>query len=124
MNFFRSVFFIVYVVLVCGCADGPYQEQRAADEPEGPGLFTGEKEAFSFSDYFSEEKKAEKTKKSRSDSADINLPAIDESSFEDFESFKAWRRAQDPSSQDYQEYQDWRAYQQYLRSKSRQETQQ
>jgi hypothetical protein len=108
---------LCFSLLVSACAVGPYEERQDPQEPEGPGLFTGAKGEVSLSDYFSEEKKAERARQSYS-SRDINVPAIDEDSFEDFENFKTWRRAQEPGSENYQEYQDWRAYQEYRRVKT------
>lgn len=104
------------------CATGPYEEREDPQAPSGPGVFSGEKGEFSLTDFFSEEKKAERAKQQLSNN-NINVPAIDEQSFEDFENFKAWRRAQEPGSENYQEYQDWRAYQEYRRLKAQKEAQ-
>lgn len=104
-----------------GCAVGPVEDQVDPSEPEGPGFLSGDKGELSLSDFFSKEKQAERRQQQSSNSADINIPAIDEASFEEFESFKEWRRAQQPDSDAYREYQEWREYQQYRRFKAQQE---
>ena len=114
-----SVFLLVS--LIAACSVGPYEEHRKVDEPQGAGLFSGEKGEFSYSDYFSPEAQQRRARESGNyylSDNNIVMPTIDQQSFEDFENFKAWRRAQDPESPKYQEYQDWRAYQQYLRFKA------
>lgn len=123
MKGFGSVFLLAALVAVVSCSTEPFEERPKMNEPQGPGLFTGEKGVFSFSDYFSDEKKAERERKRFGyvTGNNINMPAIDPESFEDFENFKAWRRAQEPGSENYQEYQDWRAYQAYRRQKAEKE---
>jgi len=105
-----------------GCSTSPPEKIEDPQVPSGTGFFTGATGEFSLTDFFSEEKKAERAK-AQSSNNNINVPAIDEGSFEDFENFKAWRRAQEPGSENYQEYQDWRAYQEYRRLKAQKEAQ-
>ncbi|MGH1439896.1 MAG: hypothetical protein ACRBBR_07300 [Cellvibrionaceae bacterium] len=128
MMILRFVSFLLVCVLISACSTQEATEDEYLDGADshtpGPGIFSGDKGGFTFSDIFGSDD--EKRKKGTGGSAyatssDINLPAIDEESFEDFENFKAWRRAQQPGSASYQEYQDWRAYQQYRRLKIQQE---
>lgn len=110
--------------LIAGCSTTAPDEDDIGtkDNRKEAGLFTGESGDFSLTEYFSEEKKAERRKKQNAlygTGYNVDIPAIDEQSFEDFENFKAWRRSQEPGSANYQEYQDWRAYQQYLRFKAK-----
>lgn len=116
----RFLLIFSFIVILTGCSGTPAEDQSDASEPEGPGLLTGDKGELSLSDFFSKEKQAERRQQQSSNSADINIPAIDEASFEEFESFKEWRRAQQPDSDAYREYQEWREYQQYRRFKARQ----
>jgi len=114
------------ILIFSGCATQEATEDDYLDGAEGyasgPGVFSGDKGGFTFSSIFGDkDNKRKKDGAIYSTSSDINLPAIDEQSFEDFENFKAWRRAQKPGSANYQEYQDWRAYQQYRRLKAEQE---
>ncbi len=111
---------VILTLLISACAVGQVEDPNDPQVPEGAGFFSGERGETSLTDFFSEEAKAKRAAQ-YSDSSDINMPAIDETSFVEFEEFKAWRRAQEPGSENYQEYQDWRAYQQYLRYKTQQE---
>lgn len=124
----RTILFIFMALVLAACSTQEMTEEEYREGTDayisGPGVLTGDKGGFTFSDIFGSDD--EKRKKGAGGSAyatasDINLPAIDEESFEDFENFKAWRRAQQPGSASYQEYQDWRAYQQYRRLKIQQE---
>ena len=117
----RLVSLLLLASSITACSVGPYEEHQRTADPQGPGLFSGEKGEFSYSDYFSPEAQQRRARESGNyylSDNNIVMPTIDPQSFEDFENFKAWRRAQDPESPKYQEYQDWRAYQQYLRFKA------
>ncbi len=117
-----KLFCLALFVIIAGCAVGPVEEPEDKSEPKGPGLFSGTDGDFSFNKYFSDDAKEERRKnKLYGTGYNVDIPAIDQQSFEDFENFKAWRRAQEPGSENYQEYQDWRAYQQYLRFKDQKE---
>ena len=130
-----NVTLIIFLfALIAACSVGPFEDpaENMPDAPKGPGLFSGDKGEFSFSDIFdkkenqaAQQEDAELSSPSTSygSNANISIPAIDSQSFEDFETFKAWRRASQPDSVDYQEFQDWKAYQQYRRFKSQQQNQ-
>lgn len=45
----------------------------------------------------------------------VDLPAMDQASFEEYDSFRAWRKARQPGSSDYQGFLVWLEYQEYLR---------
>ncbi len=111
---------LVLFVALAGCSSvGPVEEYEQKSVPEGPGLFTGSDGAISLGELLTGSNG--ENSKVYGTGYNVDIPAIDQKSFEDFENFKAWRRAQEPGSENYQEYQDWRAYQQYLRFKAQKE---
>lgn len=107
---FLSVF-IVSVVLV-SCTTERFVEGPRNDEPQGPGLLTGDTGTFSVGDAFDEDKK--KLKSGGYYILDLDgSPRMSEEEFKEFESFRAWLNAREQGTEEYKEYEAWRAFQQY-----------
>lgn len=45
----------------------------------------------------------------------VDLPSMDQASFEEYDAYQAWRKAKEPGSIEYNGYLNWLEYQQYLR---------
>lgn len=113
------------LVIVCfvlsSCATERFVERPKNDEPQGPGLFTGEKGAFSISDAFDEDKK--KLKSGGYYILDLDgSPRMSEEEFKEFESFRAWLNSREQGTEEYKEYEAWRAFQQYREHQSTEAT--
>jgi hypothetical protein len=103
--------FTVAVVLV-SCTTERFVESPRNAEPQGAGLFTGEKGAFSISDAFDETK--QKLKSGGYYILDLDgSPRMSEEEFKEFESFRAWLNSREQGTEEYKEYEAWRAFQQY-----------
>lgn len=115
------LFFVLVFTKACSNLE-PAEDQWDLEEKEDKvNLFTKDENGKRLLDDFIASDPGSSSGQGYRTNNNINMPAIDEQSFEDFELFKAWRRAQQPNSENYQEYQEWRAYQQYLRYKAEQE---
>lgn len=113
-------FFAVGVLLV-SCTTERFVERPRNAEPQGPGLFTGEKGAFSISDAFDEDKK--KLKSGGYYILDLDgSPRMSEEEFKEFESFRAWLNSREQGTEEYKEYEAWRAFQQYRDHQSTKDT--
>ena len=108
----------------CATQEAPIEDflRDAEGEFIGGGIATGDKGSFTIEEFFSDKKKTSGNVVGAT-AYDVDLPAMDQKSFEEYESFKTWRRAQTPTSAEYKEYQDWQAYQQYRRFKAQQQKQ-
>jgi hypothetical protein len=99
-------------LILSSCAAGPYQEDEKVSEPQGPGLFTGTKGAFTVGDAFDEDKR--KLKSGGYYILDLDgSPRMSEEEFKEFESFRAWLNSREQGTEEYKEYEAWRAFQQY-----------
>ncbi len=108
------------VVVACStqeATEGDYL-QGADGEFFGPGLVTGDKGAFSVDDVFSG--KNNNGTIGGATAYDVDLPSMDQKSFEEYQRFKKWRRSQTPDSPEAREYQEWKEYQEYRRYKLKQ----
>ena len=113
MKYYCSLlFFILCILGLAGCSSSPVEDGLSADEPSGPGLFTGKAGSFSVSDAFNEDKK--KLKSGGYYILDLDgSPRMSEEEFKEFESFRAWLSSREQGTEEYKEYEAWRAFQQY-----------
>ncbi len=105
---------ILFVLALSACSiqEATEADLHASNEGyfAGPGVLSGSKGGFSVSEIFSSEKKR---KVGGATAYDVDLPAMDQDSFEEYERFKAWRRSQNPGTEEFKEYQEWQEYQKY-----------
>ncbi len=117
--------YILAVLLVVGCSNTtplvePEDDESNPEQYNPGGLFTGDKGAFSFNDFFNPERRnGDRRRFITVTGSDVDVPAIDLDSFEEFERFKAWRRAQEEGSA---EYKDWQEFQKFLKLKKENES--
>jgi len=118
---FKRICLLFPIIIVVACSTQEATEEdylRGADgEAFGPGLLSGDKGSFSVSEAFGNESAR---KIGGATAYDVDLPAMDQKSFEEYERFKEWRRAQQPDSTEYKEYLEWQEYQRYRRYKQEQ----
>lgn len=101
--------FLLLLSLIAGCATAPAQESDFAlhgEEPEGPGVFSGESGKFIF---FKDD--------AESDTANENAvqPDLSASDWEEFAAFKRWLKAREAQDQNYREFLQWRRFEAYKR---------
>jgi hypothetical protein len=109
---FNLPLFMVACLVLSSCSTERYVESPSNSEPEGPGLFTGEKGSFSVNDAFDETK--QKLKSGGYYILDLDgSPRMSEEEFKEFESFRAWLSSREQGTEEYKEYEAWRAFQQY-----------
>jgi len=119
--FYIGILLAALPLMLSSCAAGPYQEDEKVSEPQGPGLFTGDKGAFSVSDAFDENKK--KLKSGGYYILDLDgSPRMSEEEFKEFENFRAWLNSREQGTEEYKEYEAWRAFQQYRNHQSTKST--
>jgi len=113
------VFIVTFVLF--SCTTERFVESPRNDEPQGPGLFTGDKGSFSVGDVFDETK--QKLKSGGYYILDLDgSPRMSEEEFKEFESFRAWLNSREQGTEEYKEYEAWRAFQQYRDHQSTKDT--
>jgi hypothetical protein len=104
-----SVLFMLVILTSCATERLSEEEYRRGQDGvvSGPGLFSGEKGGFDVEAFFSG---TNSSGVGGATAYDVDLPAMDQKSFEEYERFKAWRRTQQPDSAEFKEYQEWLEY--------------
>lgn len=117
----KYVLLTIALMMLSACATQEASDRDylsgADGEAFGPGVFTGDTGALNLTEVFADEKRR---RIGGATAYDVDLPAMDQKSFEEYERFKAWRRAQNPDSTDYKEFLEWQEYQKYRRFKQQQ----
>ncbi|MGH1440608.1 MAG: hypothetical protein ACRBBR_10880 [Cellvibrionaceae bacterium] len=133
MYFNKFLIVISFFVFLVSCTTAPHEDGTRIDEPKGPGILTGDKGEFSFTDLFNQDKNAVEEKKVARSQTSQDRPLQHQKQYQEeqavnssgsaqqpsFEEYKAWQRAVEPGTQSYEEYKEWRQYQEYLRAQSK-----
>jgi hypothetical protein len=102
----------ILMMVLSACSTQQATEEdylRGADgEAFGPGIFSGDSGAIDLTEAFSDVKSRGGV--GGATAYDVDLPAMDQKSFNEYERFKEWRRAQQPGSAEFKEYQQWLEY--------------
>jgi hypothetical protein len=114
----RKPLILLSLIFMVACSTQEATDEdylRGADgEFFGPGLISGDKGSLSVGEVFSPNKKGAV---GGATAYDVDLPAMDQKSFEEYERFKKWSRSQQPGSAEAREYQEWKEFQEYRRYK-------
>jgi len=120
---FIVLFMFLGAFIGCSVQEATEEDYLRGAEGEafGPGIITGDKGSLSLEEAFSGKSRSGNNVGGAT-AYDVDLPAMDQKSFEEYERFKAWRRSNQPGSAEFKEYQEWQAYQEYRRFKAQKES--
>jgi hypothetical protein len=133
-----TLFFLFALLGIAGCGGQPFNYHSDNEIPEGPGVFSKEKGAFTvYSSNSGQGESTVKTKEAAATDTEAALPASkaasEKTEFEafqewkqeqaEFNEFKAWKQSQD-GAEEYAEFLEWKRWQEYRRWQDQKKTNQ
>lgn len=107
---------LLFSVAVSNCSVQPYVDKPADyNNPEGPGLFSGEKGYFLIGDASEGEDTIGKKRESES----ARKALVNDDGSEEFKAYQQWKNV-DRFTEEYLEFKEWLRYQEWKRQKANQ----